>query len=778
MVNSGLKPRQRIPRSQKTEEWIKRNGEYYRDACQPAVDEAEAMKMYRLANGELDETDYLYVTNPINTKRQELMGYPAKLRNYDIISPNVQLIMGEKNKRFYPPIVYARNHDYESVQTNHYKQLLVGELQKRFVNESMAMGVPLEEEEIVNTLDTIARKVKSIPDQLSKQGQDALEYIIDYNDLPRNFRKGFYDWLCNGMVYSYKDVIKDRTYYEIISPINVSYLCSPHHDFIEDGEAVKVSHRLSVGEIYDRFQDAEGFSKELKEYLDNHSVSTDDGMNNNYYYSRSDIDVRAAQGELWRNLFGKYPEDNYDSGIDVEHIQWRGATKIGRVVVPNLFGESEIIWVDETFKDPLNQFEVEWEWVDEIYEVYIIDDHYFVGGRPIPIQRGESNRPNKAKLLYNGRNFFARHTKPTSIVKKGEAYQKSVNIVKYRAEESLLKSLDKIILFPLGLIPKKEGWDEAKLMYYVRAFSFLFFDDTRPNASAMVQALKDLDMSMSQHVLKAYELVQSIKAEYDEVCGINRQRKAQISASDGKAVSEYALNQSYTMSEELFVEFEEFEQRDYTGLLELSKYAFVGGIQSQFVKRDGTKAMLNIFDPDSYVNSDFGVFVRNSAREQEKLNTLKMNLQPFIQNGGDPKSISKLIAAENYSAVHEIMDELDEKMESIRQQNASMEQEAVAAQERIKDKELEFKYYDSDLKSYTAIQVELIDEGIAIMQNMTKLQEQGGSSEAVASEREKLENNAIELMKNATKLKEIASKERMNKDNNETALKNKTVGEK
>jgi hypothetical protein len=40
-----------------------------------------------------------------------------------------------------------------------------------------------------------------------------------------------------------------------------------------------------------------------------------------------------------------------------------------------------------------------------------------------------------------------------------------------------------------------------------------------------------------------------------------------------------------------------------------------------------------------------------------------------------------------------------------------------------------------------------------------------------------LEKNAIEMMKNATKLREIASKERMNKLDNETKLKNKTSGE-
>lgn len=160
------------------------------------------------------------------------------------------------------------------------------------------------------------------------------------------------------------------------------------------------------------------------------------------------------------------------------------------------------------------------------------------------------------------------------------------------------------------MIPKKEGWTEEKLMYYVRAFSFLFFDDTRPNASAMVQGLKELDLSMSEHIVRSFELVSAIKSEYDELCGITRQRKGQVKASDGKATTEYALNTSYVTSEELFLEYEEFEQRAYTKLIELSKFAFSDGIYAQYMRPDGMKAILNILDPSTYVNSDLGVFVK------------------------------------------------------------------------------------------------------------------------------------------------------------------------
>ena len=413
------RPRQRIPKSQKTPEWYEANGRYYRGACQPAIDEAEALRMYRLANGEFDEMEYTHVTNPINTNRSELMGYPAKMRNHDIISPNVNLLMGEKAKRRFHPIVYAKNYNKDQSQGEFLKQLLIKNLQQQFINNAVAMGAPLDEETITDTFDTITRKVKSIPDVLSKNGQDALDFIIDYNDLFREHRKGFYDWICNAMSYYYNDVIRDRTHFEIISPINISYLCNPHHDFIEDGEAVKVTHKLSANEIYDRFQHDDDFkkNKELQEFLDKFEDGTYGGDSHRLTYSFTD--AYYAQYELYRTVFNNLPESDYSKGIQVDHIVWRSSTKVGKVEISDIFGNKEIIYVDETFKDPTGQYNVEWEWVDEICEIYCIADKYYINGRPIPIQRGEYNRPNKAKLLYNGRNMFSRHTRPTSIVKKG-----------------------------------------------------------------------------------------------------------------------------------------------------------------------------------------------------------------------------------------------------------------------------------------------------------------------------------------------------------------------
>lgn len=778
------KPKQKISFAAKDKKWADETAEYYRGVVVDAVDQTEALQNYRLANGELDESDYLYVTNPSNTNKPELMGYPARLMNYDIITPNINLLMGEKVRRQFPPVVFAKNSQYQSMKLEEQHRLYVRELQKMFINEAVRQGMPLEEEQLSESLQAIAARIKNLPDELSALGQDTLEYIMDLNQVPRKLREGFFDWICQDCVYTYKDVYKNKTYYENFSPLYMSYLCGETKTFIQDGEAVRASFDMSVNEIYDRFQDEPGWNKEIEDYINSVAGDQSSSIRGNMGYRIGSTDVDDALKELSFNLFGHSSRQDYANGVAVEHIQWRSLTKVGTLYIPDLFGgPPEEITVSDDFKPREGEI-IDWTWKDEIWENYKIGDKYWLGARVVPIQNGE-----KARLLYNGRNRLSRHVRPKPLVRRGAVYQKTVNIIKYRAEMTLAKNLDHLILFPLGLIPKKEGWDEDTLMYYARSFSFLFFDDTRPNASAMIQAMKSLDVSALQHVIQAYQLVQIVKQEWDEACGINPQRKGDVGVSAGKAVTQEAQDRSYVMSEEMFLEYEEFEREEYEGLLEISKFAFSDGIQAQFVRQDGTKAFLDLHDPESFLNTDMGIFVKNGRKELVKLDQLKQNAQAFAQNQVDPKAVSDIIESENYAKVHQVMDELSMKMDAQRAQDQALAQEQIAAQERIADKELQFKYDNAELVSATEIHVALIDAGLAQQQALMSMEAKGqvGSPEYGALKAE-MDKGFLELTKNATKLKEIASKEklknkeiaskeRMNKDNNRVALKNKVAGE-
>lgn len=775
MNTTYVKPKQRLHHSKKDKKWIEQSAGWYRSACVEALDTATSLQLYKLAVGILDENDYLYVTNPIGTNRPELMGYPARLENYDIISPVINLIMGEKIGRMFSPIVWAKNSIHANLQSKEEVRLIVQELQKQFINYLHSSGLPFEQEQVQAGLAEIQQRVKNVPDTLAIDLQDLIDYIIQENSLFRHYRKGFYDWLVTAQVYSYKDVYKGKICYQIVAAKNLAYMCSSIHDFIKKGEAARIRHYMSVNEIYDRFQDDPDFNEDFEKWLDTIGGSQSDYGTDSLgrvYRGLSDVDNEVRS--LFGNIGLKSPEDYDPNAIQVDQVQWRSQVKRGKLRLMNPeTGEIETITVDEDFA-ALPEDDIVWGWYDEIWEAYIFNDNKVLGGRAIPILQTEF-----PDLLINGRNQFSREVKPKSLVSKGKQFQKSINIIKYRAEQTLAKSLDKIILFPLGLIPKNSGWDEDKLMYYVRAFSFLFFDDTRPNASSMVQAMKELDMSVYQQIVEVQDIVAGIKGEWMEVAGITPQRKGEIAASSGKATTEEAIGKSYTMSEELFLEYEEFEQDEYTDILELSKYAYPDGIQAHFIRPDGTKAFLNIHDPRSFQWSDVGVFVKNGAKEVQKLEMFKAQVQAFAQNQVAPSTITKIIQAGNFSQIHEIMDQLETQQEA--RMNAAQQQELQIqqSQERVSQAELDYKYYDTDVTAATDLQVALIQEGIAITQTMQKLESNGQSnSPEYTGQREALDKNYIELLKNSTELKKIASQERMNKDNNKTKLANPTSGEK
>ncbi len=780
-----IKPQQKLPYKSKNKEWRKNTYDYYSERCVDAVDKAKALRLYRLANGQLDEKEYTSTTNPLNETRPHLMGYPAKLKNYDIITPNLNTLLGDKMDRFVRPIVFARNSNYDNIQIEFEKQRVTKLAQQMFVAKSRELGVPFGEQQITESLENIAKRKKKLINNIAMQGQDAIDYIIETNEIIRNFNKGFLDYLVLAMIFSYKDVHDDEIYYEIISALNLRYLCSPHQDFIEDGEAVAVMHFLSINEIYDRLQGIKDFdnNKELKNWLDQQVQAYD----NTDISFQNATDAISAQYELFNKVFGHYPQQNNRQGIQVEHLMWRSFVKKAVVSSLTITGEVVVNEYDEDYI-PLPGEQVEWQWKDEIWEGYKIGDQFHVGIERVAIASGD-----KPKLLYNGRNAQARYSEPQSITKKGEPYQKKYNIVAYKAEETLAKNLDNLIIFPLGLIPNKEGWDENTIMYYARALSFLFVNDQSREFINSINGLKALNLSNLSYILSMYNIMDTIKMQWDEVCGINPQRKGNISASAGKGTTEQAMVRSYVINEALFAGFEEWETREYQGFLDLSRFAYSQGKKAHFLRRDGTPALLNIGDPTTYVNADLGIFVK---RDIGKLKELKANAQAFIQNSSMPSMVAKLIGTDNYHEIVTMMDDLEEQMmgkaQQQQQQQIQLEQAALLEEQKSKQQELEYKYYKTDADNLRAERVAIIT---SLKQSLDAIQpavdnpsglKEGSEMLSMFNERQKeIKDSFIKLKELEQKDEDLRLKEKEINNNrksdieaNKTALKNKVSGEK
>ncbi|KKL04999.1 hypothetical protein LCGC14_2610430, partial [marine sediment metagenome] len=95
MKNVTKMPRQKVLDSQKTEEWQKTTI----DAIIAMSDfnpgrtthRDELRKTYNYYNGIIDDGDYTHVLRPYGKRRLNL---PAKLHNYPILKPVIDLLMG------------------------------------------------------------------------------------------------------------------------------------------------------------------------------------------------------------------------------------------------------------------------------------------------------------------------------------------------------------------------------------------------------------------------------------------------------------------------------------------------------------------------------------------------------------------------------------------------------------------------------------------------------------------------------------------------------------
>lgn len=654
-------PRQKLKSTKKTKQWRQDCVEgYINNSAFTKSTKTDLLRFYEAYNGELSEKDYNYVTNPYNSQAGKKRNFPAKLRNYNILKPVVDLLLGEKTTRPSNFSVTVTNGDAVSRMEEEKQKQILATLQQMFINSLNEQGVQTgQQSKEVDTPEQVAKYVEtSWQDSRAIVGQQVLNYLRDNLDLPDKLQQAFFDWLVSGYVYTYKGVCMDDVEYEVVSPLDIDYSKSPGVEFVEDGDWVVRKELMSSNAVLDSFYDllSESQVEQIEQPHRNRS-----GSFAIPFLQR--VDETFGDDERF---------------IEVMHVCWKSFKKVGILTYVDEFGVSQEMMVDDTYKVDKEAGEtVEWYWISEVWEGYRIDGDIYVGIEPIPAQRNQMGNTSICKLPYNGRAYSNRHAANISIVQMGMPYQILYNVFHYRMELTIAKNKDKIALIEMNTIPKRHGWDEEKFMYYADAMGFAFIDSTaegKNNERVSFNQYQVLDMSLGQYIAAQMQLLQAIKQEWEELLGISRQRKGQITASDGAGTTENAIAQSTAMTEEIFRKFEKFEQKEMQGLLDVSKHAFRNGKKIQYIADDYRNAWLDI-DGAQYSESEFGIFAKNASKENEKIRTMRQMTMAMAQNGLGAGSIAEILDADNFSRIKQLANEAEKKQEELQMQQSQMAQQ-------------------------------------------------------------------------------------------------------
>ena len=132
-------PKQRIPLTQKDDKWRKDCVDAFINLSKFGISERRSYlkSLYDYYNGVIDEEDYNYVLKPYGKTRKN---FPSKLRNYPIIKPIIDLLLGEKSKRPLEYTVTVQNADSVSIKEEALKNLLLQNVKTHFIQELARQG--------------------------------------------------------------------------------------------------------------------------------------------------------------------------------------------------------------------------------------------------------------------------------------------------------------------------------------------------------------------------------------------------------------------------------------------------------------------------------------------------------------------------------------------------------------------------------------------------------------------------------------------------------------
>ena len=659
-------PRQKMPIRQKDKKWREACVEAFIDLSNQGTgysSHRDSLKrLYDYYNGVIDEVDYRHVLKPYGKSRTN---FPSQMRNYPIIKPIIDLLLGEKSKRPLNFTVVVKNADSVNIKEEAKKEAIYKGLEQMFINKLNERGVEtgLDSEETALPPHIADMFEQSYVDNRAIKGQAAMNYIMAEQEVENKLNKAWFHFIVSGEVYTHRGVRNSEPFYEVLNPIDVDYDKDPDLDFVEDGDWALIRKFVHASTIVDHYYD----------YLSEEQILEIEEPRH----------MEADSYLLYTNSIGKDPNSYRNRLLEVINVYWKSRKRLGFITYQDpQTGQVEQMQVDDGFRMPAELKELdaklEWFWVNEVWEGTRIDGRIFLNINPIMNQRLSMDNASTCKLPINGRKYSDVNSENVSLVSLGIPFQLTYNIYKYRLELAIARSKDIIAQFDINMIPKK--WDMDKFMYYVEGTGIAWVDYNKEGIQLNPQHQTVMDMSIKT-IDQYIGLLESIMLEWEKLSGVNRQRQGQIGAYEGKASSQQAIVQSSHITEDLFKKFNTLEERDMQALLDYSKEAWHTGKKGAFVMPDGTTDFLDL-ESIQHMESNYGVFVTDSGKEQEKFDQIKMLSQSLVQNGVPASTVAEMLDAESFAVVKS-------KIKSAEKQMQELQAKQSEAQNQIEQAKLE-----------------------------------------------------------------------------------------
>lgn len=691
-------PPQQLPFSKKTKVWRKKHCDWAANRTffnySPVRKSVLHKKInYDLLNGKLHMQDLMQVINPEHIQAGFI---PDKIQHYPIMNSKLNILRGEESKRVFDYRVVVTNPNAVSEIENNKKQELLSNLQQMVQNTAQS------EEEFNAELEKLNDYIMYEWQDLREMRANALlaHYSKELN-IPLIFNQGFSDALAVAEEIYMCDIVGGEPVIKRLNPNKIRVFRSGESNRIEDADVIIYEDYLSPGQIIDMYYDS--LTKEDIKYIEsipNSPYGEQDGIESDPRLEFIPTGNIIGDDEIMspNQLFSGTYENSlmpYDTNgnIRVVRVFWKSRRKIKKVKsYDQRTGEETYELYPETYvinKDLGEEEEV--LWINEAWEGTKIGEKIYVNMRPRIIQYNSLSNPSKCHFGIIGSIYNLNENKPFSMVDMMKPYNYLYDAIHDRLNKVLAKNWGKIITLDLAKVPAK--WDIDKWMYFAKTNNIAVIDSFKEgNIGAATGKLAGglnnassgvIDAELGNSIQQNINLLEYIKSEMSEVCGISKQREGQISNRETVGGVERATLQSSHITEWLFVIHDDVKKRALECFLETAKIALKGKSKKfQYILPDGLMKIIEI-DGDEFADSDYGLVVDNSNSTQELQQKIDVLAQAALQN--QTLNFSTIMKLYNSSS---LMDK-QRMVEKNEQQLLQRQQEAQQQQQQLQQQQLQ-----------------------------------------------------------------------------------------
>ena len=698
-------PRQLLSDKEKDKKWCEQN----LDAMAPYIaqhnnslyvnDRYRDIRNYQAYHGHFDPKDYEHVTDQYGTP------FPARMTNYNIIAPKIDLLTSEELRRPLETKVSSINKSAinrkEDIKVGLVAEAILSEVKKE-VNQVMGMDITENTMgmEIPDDIEAFMRY--TYKEAIEETIEDGLSYLKERHRWKDLFRNGFRDLLVTGKVFYKTEIVNGDPTVRKIDPRNIAFDSSIESDYLDNAQWVVEQRWLGINQILDEYGD-EMTKEDIVELEKMRHIASGDELA--HYNSNLD----------WIQ---------YDSSTGVKirliHGEWKSIRAIKVKISPNKYDPDNPFrkMVKDTYKARKGE-EIETKYVDDIWEGTKIGGRIVVNCRRRPNQVRSVDDAGATPLSYTGCIHNLSSGRVTSLVDVLKHIQMLYNVVMYHIELTLSRAGGKAVVYDVSQMPSNIGMDMQTVLYHIKNDGIIPINSRDEGAdTARFNQFQQVDFTLSNSVQQLMNLKLMLEQTAGQVCGISPQREGAVSQYEAVGNVQRTVLQSNLVTEGWFFQHSEVKKRVIEKICNLMKIAWADGKKAGYILGDGGFKMLNVF-PDVALN-DYGIYITEGGKEDAIKQAITQLSQAALQSGNiDLLNVIKVLKSETLTEAEHVLENGIKEMQeqSKAAQDAQMQVQEAQAQEAQaqRDHELNLKELDVQGKVQAA---EKLNEGKIAVANI------------------------------------------------------------